>query len=143
VDLLLRLNQLDQTGNRVFAAEDVRHALPYIVIRSGTGLADASDELLNACADVADLAGVELSMDSETVTAAFETYFRQHPIAPALRQAIDDALMPAQTRGPQAQLGHQPITGVLGGGMRPPGTTSGGLARLATLPMTPPKQETR
>jgi hypothetical protein len=136
MDLVRRLNQLDADGNRLFAAEDVRYALPYVVLSSGLSLDDADDALMDAFADVAERAGVTPDMDGATVRAAIEAHYRHHPIPAAMRTIIDDVLSPSASQA-QAQLGQARAMGVLGGGVRPAGTIAASMARFPAKPPTP------
>lgn len=139
-DLTSALSRLDDDGNRVFPVDDVRHAIPLIVLMNGLDLASQTEgvqqlvleTLLAAGLNVEDADGAE----PDEVVEALATWYRANPVSPAVLEEIRRAFE-GSTDGPskaaQALLGTEQKAGVLGGGERPAGTIPAALGRIQTV----------
>jgi hypothetical protein len=138
--LMAALSRLDDDGNRVFPVEDLRHAIPLIVLLSGLDLSKVSEGVLELMVETSLAAGLDPEADppptAEETIEAFEAYFHDRPVSPAILDEIRKAfesLPGAPSKAAQALLGTERTTGVLGGGARPEGTIPGALGRLQTM----------
>ncbi len=137
--LLAALSRLDDDGNREFAVDDVRHAIPLIVVTSGLELGALSAGVQQLMVETLLQAGVDLDTDEadgDAIAAALADWYRAHPVAPAVLEEIRKAFDGADagpSKAAQALLGTTQKAGVLGGGERPAGTIPGALGRIATV----------
>lgn len=138
-DLLTALSSLDDDGNRVFPVDDVRHAIPLMVLLGGLDLATLSAGVQELMVETLLEAGVDLDVEAaegEAIAAALARWYVEHPVAPAILEEIRKAFADTAegpSRAAQTLLGTERVTGVLGGGERPPGTIPGALGRIATV----------
>ncbi|MCC7072173.1 MAG: hypothetical protein IT383_12670 [Deltaproteobacteria bacterium] len=137
--LLAALSRLDDDGNRVFPVDEVRHAIPLVVLLSGLELATLSEGVQRLMVETMLDAGVDLDLDTaegDDIAAALAAWYHERPVAPALLEEIRKAFeggADAPSRAARALLGSERPKGVLGGGERPPGTVPGPLGRLASV----------
>jgi hypothetical protein len=124
----------------VFPLEDVRHAIPLIVLLGGLDLAKVSDGVLELMLETSLEAGLDPEGDppptAEETVEAFGAYFHDRPVSPAILEEIRKAfesLPEAPSKAAQALLGTERTGGVLGGGARPEGTIPAALGRLQTM----------
>jgi len=137
--LLTALHREDDIGNRVHALDDVRHAIPLIVLMAGLDLEKLSPGTQELMLQASLAAGLDPLADpaptpDETVSA-FVRYFEAHPVEPAILHDIQQAfegLEDGPSKAARALLGTEASTGVLGGGERPAGTIPAALGRLHT-----------
>ena len=136
---------VDDQGALRFSADELRHAIPFVVFAIDAPLADLSDDLVGLCVDVCNAAGVRSTTTAADARRLLVTHYDQHPL-PAdfmarLLSALDGNGISARNPAAAAQalLGRPDPGGVLGGvGPRPRHTVPGGaLARLALLTAKP------
>ena len=136
----------DELGNRVHALEDVRHALPLIVLTAGLDVGKLSEGTQELMLEVTLAAGLDPLADPppppEETVEAFAQYYRGQPVDAAILEEIRKAfeeLDDGPSKGAQALLGADKSTGVLGGGERPEGTIPAALGRLRASTSVPPR----
>lgn len=132
------LSRTDKHGERVFAAEDVRHALPLIVLGAGLDASLLSPGMQDLMAETLEAAGVADATDEEKALEALAGYYRAHPVAPAILEEIRRAFAPEGGAQPSAAIRHLvgstpvPFTPTAAQ-TRPPGSIPGPLSRLKTM----------
>lgn len=139
-DLTAALARLDDDGNRVFPVDDVRHALPLIVLMNGLDLAAQTQGVQQLVLEALLAAGLDPEVEPapapDEMVAALAAWYREHPVSVAVLEEIRKAFE-GSTDGPskaaRALLGTEHKSGVLGGGERPAGTIPAALGRLQTV----------
>jgi hypothetical protein len=138
--LLTALLREDDGGIRVHSLEEVRHAIPLIVLLSGLEVDALSEGVQELMLEAFEEAGLDASTDPapspDDTIAAFATYYGTYPVSPAILDEIRKVFEPeagAPSKAAQALIGTEHGTGVLGGGTRPEGTIPAALGRLQTM----------
>jgi hypothetical protein len=146
--LMAALAREDELGNRVHALDDVRHAIPLIVLSAGLDVGKLSEGTQQLMLEVTLAAGLDPFADPaptpEQIVEAFAQFYRDQPVDAAILEEIRKAFEAVDDGPPkaaQALLGQERSTGVLGGGERPKGTIPAALGRLQTS--VPPRKKDR
>lgn len=136
-------------GTFVYSDAEVRHYLPYLVLSAKVPLDRLHDSVQLMVGQLVVDAKLDLKAGAEKVQVQLEAYYAAHPVNPELHKAVLGFARESLAAGASgdagraavaAMLGQDKASGVLGGGLRPAGTTPGGpLARLAA--MAPPKKK--
>ncbi|OGQ25435.1 MAG: hypothetical protein A2138_10270 [Deltaproteobacteria bacterium RBG_16_71_12] len=145
-DLTAALSRLDDDGNRVYPVDDVRHAIPLIVLMNGLDLAAQTEGVQQLVLETLLAAGVDPEAkpapEPEEAIAALASWYQEHPVSAAVLDEIRKAFE-GPTDGPskaaRALLGTEEKRGVLGGGERPAGTIPAALGRLQTSAFQRPR----
>lgn len=139
-DLTAALSRLDDDGNRFFPVDDVRHAIPLIVLMNGLDLAAQTPGVQELVLETLLAAGLDPEAtpapEPDEVVAALASWYGAHPVAPEILDEIRKAFE-GSAEGPskaaRALIGTEEKAGVLGGGERPVGTIPAALGRLHTV----------
>src|SRR5262245_55963302 len=82
------LSQVDEDGNDLFAPDDVRHALPYLVVTLDVPLDELSEGLQELVADTMSAAGADTGDDP---VGALRAYYEKRPVDPLILDAVRKA----------------------------------------------------
>lgn len=129
----------DDSGALRFAADEVRHVIPWVVVHMPVEIDELDEPTLALFVARCAEAGVEDGMPAEEIQACFAAYYADFPPHPGVLAALQEGWREVNAAAPAANpfgvfSGSAAASGVLGGGARPAGTIPGGLARLATIP---------
>jgi len=138
------LMRSDEDGNNVFSFDDIRHALPYLVIALEIDIDDLSEGLMELFVETLTEANIPLNKGSEALVDAVIAFYEKKPPRPEILEAVKrslggDGIERAEDKKRNSLLGVEKNTGVLGGGSRPQGTIPGAMARFGTVPKDPAK----
>lgn len=128
-------------GTFVYTDAEVRHYLPYLVLAAKIPIETLHESVQELVGQLVVDAKLELGAGAAKVQEALHAFYAAKPVNAALHKAVmgfaREQLLQSGDAGRAAVaalLGRETTTGVLGGGVRPPGTVPGGpLSRLAGL----------
>lgn len=129
-------------GTYLYTDAEVRHYLPYLVLAAKVPLDQLHESVQLLVGQLVVDAKLDLKAGAEKVQQQIEAYYNSKPVNAELHKAVMGFVRETLSSGGDEQraalasalLGKEQATGVLGGGVRPAGTSPGGMAaRLAAM----------